>query len=359
MRHVLIMAGGSGKRLWPLSRRDMPKQLLRILGGQSLLRLAYERLEGVVEPEQVWVCTGADYAAVVAGDLPELDPGNILGEPEGRDSMNAIAWTAAVLAERDPDAVMAVVASDHVMRPTAAFQEALREGFEVAEADPHALVTFGVVPATPHTGYGYLHRGEALPGRPNVRRVLGFKEKPDRSTAESYLDSGDYWWNAGMFVWRARTVLDQLRQLLPDTHRLVTELAAQPERLAEIYPKLAKISVDYAVMEPASLGRTDAHVVAVQLPIVWHDVGGYPSLRRQLPWDEHGNAVTGTTVVVGSRDNLVLNECVDGRLLAVIGMTDTVMVQTDQITVVAPLGESERVKELVAAVTDQLGAGYA
>src|SRR6478735_5690402 len=228
MRHVLIMAGGSGKRLWPLSRRDMPKQLLRILGGQSLLRLAYERLDGVVEPEQVWVCTGADYAHVVAA---ELDPGNILGEPEGRDSMNAIAWTAAVLAERDPDAVMAVVASDHIMRPTAAFQEALREGFEVAEADAHALVTFGVVPATAHTGYGYLHRGQALPGHPGVRHVLGFKEKPDRSTAEGYLDSGDYWWNAGMFVWQARTVLDQLHQLLPDTHRLVTELAADPDRL--------------------------------------------------------------------------------------------------------------------------------
>ena len=359
MRHVLIMAGGSGKRLWPLSRRDMPKQLLRILGGQSLLRLAYDRLDGMVAPAQVWVCTGADYADAVASELPELDPATILGEPEGRDSMNAIAWTAAVLAERDPDAVMAVVASDHIMRPTSTFQEALREGFEVAEADPHALVAFGVVPTSAHTGYGYLHRGEALPGRPDVRRVLAFKEKPDRPTAEGYLDSGEYWWNSGMFVWRAATVLDQLRHLLPDTHRLVTELARHPDRLSDIYPKLAKISVDYAVMEPVSQDRTDAHVVAVQLPITWHDVGGYPSLRGQLPWDEHGNAVTGTAVLVGSRDNLVVNESADGRLLAAVGMHDTVMVQTDQITVVAPLGESERIKELVAEVTKRLGAGYA
>jgi mannose-1-phosphate guanylyltransferase len=359
MRHVLIMAGGSGKRLWPLSRHGMPKQLLRILAGQSLLRLAYERLDGLVGAEQVWVCTGADYAHVVAAELPELKPDNILGEPEGRDSLNAIAWTAAVLAEQDPDAVMAVVASDHIMRPTSTFQEALSEGFEVAEADPYALVTFGVVPTSPHTGYGYLYRGEALPGRPDVRRVLAFKEKPDRPTAEGYLDSGEYWWNSGMFIWRAATVLDQLRQLLPDTHRLVTELAAEPERLGEIYPKLAKISVDYAVMEPVSQGRTDAHVVAVQLPITWHDVGGFPSLREQLPWDEHGNALSGTTVVVGSRDNLVLNECADGRLLAAIGMHDTVLVQTDQITVVAPLGESERIKELVAEVTARLGPAYA
>jgi len=352
------MAGGSGKRLWPLSRQGMPKQLLRILGGQSLLRLAYERVQGVVGADQVWVCTGADYAHVVAAELPELAPDHVLGEPEGRDSLNAIAWTAAVLAKRDPEAVMAVVASDHIMRPTSSFQEALREGFEVAEADEHVLVTFGVVPTTAHTGYGYLHWGESLPGRPDVRRVLAFKEKPDRPTAEGYLDSGEYWWNSGMFVWRAATVLDQLRQLMPDTHRLVTELADEPDRLAEIYPKLAKISVDYAVMEPASLRRTDAHVVAVQLPITWHDVGGYPSLRGQLPWDEHGNAARGTTVLVGSRDNLVLNECADGRLLAAVGMHDTVMVQTDQITVVCPMGESERVKELVAEVTARFGPGY-
>lgn len=359
MRHVLIMAGGSGKRLWPLSRRDMPKQLLRILGGQSLLRLAYERLDGLVGPEQVWVCTGADYAHAVAAELPELPPENILGEPEGRDSLNAIAWTAAVLAAKDPEAVMAVVASDQIMRPTVTFQEALREGFEVVESDASALVTFGVVPTTPHTGYGYLQRGEAIPGHPDVRRVVAFKEKPDRPTAEGYLDSGEYWWNSGMFIWRATTVLDQLRQLLPDTHRLVTELAAQPERLVEIYPKLAKISVDYAVMEPVSQGRTNAHVVAVQLPITWHDVGGFPSLRGQLPWDENGNALAGTAVLVGSRDNLVLNQSGDGRLLAAIGMHDTVMVQTDQITVVAPMGESERIKDLVAEVTARLGPSYA
>ena len=152
MRYVLIMAGGSGKRLWPLSRQDMPKQLLRVVGGKSLLRIAYERLDGIVSPDHVLVCTSADYADIVAAELPELKPVNILGEPEGRDSLNAVAWPAAVLAARDPDAVVAVVTSDHIMHPVAAFQNALLEAFEVAESGENFLVTFGVVPTGPHTG---------------------------------------------------------------------------------------------------------------------------------------------------------------------------------------------------------------
>jgi mannose-1-phosphate guanylyltransferase len=255
MRYVLIMAGGSGKRLWPLSRQDMPKQLLKVVGGRSLLRIAYDRLDGLVPPEHVLVCTGADYAHVVAEELPEVPAQNILGEPEGRDSLNAVAWPAAVLAERDPDAVVAVVTADQIMHPVSAFRTALEEGLAVAELETELLVTFGVVPTTAHTGYGYLHRGESLPGHPNICQVLAFKEKPDRATAESYLASGDYWWNSGMFVWHAATLLGQLRLLLPDTYASVRELATHPDRLADVYPSLLKISVDYAVMEPVSQGR--------------------------------------------------------------------------------------------------------
>jgi mannose-1-phosphate guanylyltransferase len=359
MRFVLIMAGGSGKRLWPLSRQDMPKQLLKVVGGRSLLRIAYERLDGIVPPERVLVCTGADYAGVVAQELPELPAENILGEPEGRDSLNAVAWPAAVLSARDLDAVVAVVTADQIMHPVSAFKLALEEGFAVAEADPSALVTFGVVPTSPHTGYGYLQRGEALPGRDSVSRVLAFKEKPDRSTAEGYLATGDYWWNSGMFVWRATTLLDQLRLLLPETHASVLELAEHPERLAEIYPRLVKISVDYAVMEPVSLGQGSGHVVAVRLPITWHDVGGFAALSEQLPRDQHGNATSGASVLVDARDNLVINNAEQGRLVAVVGLSDTVIVQTPQITLVCPMSDAERVKELVAQVTNQLGRAYA
>jgi mannose-1-phosphate guanylyltransferase len=359
MRYVLIMAGGSGKRLWPLSRQDMPKQLLKVLGGKSLLRIAFERLDGVVPPDRVLVCTGADYAHVVAEELPEVAAANILGEPEGRDSLNAVAWPAAVLARRDPDAVVAVVTADQIMHPVASFRAALAEGFAVAEADAQALVTFGVVPTSPHTGYGYLRHADPLPGHPDVRAVAEFKEKPDLETAQAYLSAGSYWWNAGMFVWRAATLLDQLAELLPQTHAQVTALAADPARLAEIYPRLLKISVDYAVMEPASQGRAPGHVVAVRLPITWHDVGGFASLGEQLPRDEHGNATQGVSVLVDARDNLVINHAEDGRVVAVVGLTDTVIVQTPQITLVCPMSEAERIKELVAEVTERLGRGYA
>ena len=359
MRYVLIMAGGSGKRLWPLSRQDMPKQLLRVVGGKSLLRIAYERLDGIVSADHVLVCTGADYADIVATELPELTPANILGEPEGRDSLNAVAWPAAVVAARDPDAVIAVVTSDHLMHPVSAFQSALLEAFEVAESGEDFLVTFGVVPTAPHTGYGYLRRGEILPHHPDVFSVIEFKEKPDRATAEEYLASGEYWWNSGMFVWRARTFLDQLEALQPKTHAAVLELAAAPYRLAEIYPELLKISVDYAVMEPVSRGEGSAKVVAVRLPITWHDVGGFAALGEQLPRDERGNAIHGVSVLVDARDNLVINNAEDGRVVAVVGLTDTVIVQTPQITLVCPITEAERIKELVAEVTAKLGGGYA
>jgi mannose-1-phosphate guanylyltransferase len=359
MRYVLIVAGGSGRRLWPLSRQDMPKQLLKVVDGKSLLRIAYERLQGVVPDDQILVCTGADYATAVAAELPEVDPANILGEPEGRDSLNAVAWPAAVLAARDPDAVVAVVTADQIMHPVSAFHQALADGFAFAEEHAEALVTFGVVPTSPHTGYGYLRRGPAIPGYADICAVAEFKEKPDLATAEEYLASGEYWWNSGMFVWRAQTLLDQLALLQPVTYAAVTELAAAPERLAEIYPGLLKISVDYAVMEPVSQGQGTASVVAVRLPITWHDVGGFASLSAQLPRDEAGNAFQGASVLVDARDNLVINNTEDGRLVAVVGLSDTVIVQTPQITLVCPVSEAERIKDLVDEVTSRLGRSYA
>lgn len=358
MRYVVIMAGGSGTRLWPLSRQGTPKQLLPLVGGRSLLRLAFERSLASVPAERVWVVTGAAYADVVATQLPELPAGNILGEPVGRDSLNAVAWPAAVLHRLDSDAVIAQVSADQVIEPVEVFAARLDVAFAVAEADASALVTLGIVPTSPHTGYGYLHRGAALPGFEGAHEVLQFAEKPSREVAEGYLASGAHWWNSGMFVWRAATLLEQLRLLLPATHAAITELAAQPERLGEIFPTLAKTSVDYGVMEPVSTGQGSAHVVAVALPVQWRDVGGYGSLAEILATDAAGNAISGLSVMIDAADNVVVNADPD-TVIGLLGVSGLVVVRTPEATLVARAEDAERIKDLVAAVTTQAGPQFA
>lgn len=359
MRYVVIMAGGSGTRLWPLSRKGRPKQLLEIFQGRSLLRLAYERLVGLVDAEHILVCTGRAYAADVAAQLPELAPGNILGEPEGRDSLGAVAWSAAEVARRDPDAVVAMVTADQIIEPVDEFQRSLGVAFEVAEARADALVTLGVVPTSPHTGYGYLQRAAELPGFPGVFEVAEFKEKPTREVAETYLVSGQYWWNAGMFVWRAETLLAQLDQLEPEVAATVRAIAADPTRLDELFPTLKKISVDYALMEPASRGGTGATVVSVGLAISWRDVGGYLSLAETLITDEDGNAVEGRTVSLDSSGCILVNAAGSEHLVTVLGLSDTLVVATPTATLAASLGDAERVKQLVEVVRDVAGPQFA
>lgn len=320
-----------------------------------MLQLAYERARQLLDAEHVLVCTGASYAGVVAKQLPELPAENLLGEPEGRDSLNAVAWPAAVLARRDGDAVVAVLTADQLIRPVGAFVQALDKAFQVAEADPKALVTFGVVPNSAHTGYGYLERGADVPGFELVSQVREFKEKPDEVTAERYLKSGRYWWNAGMFVWRADTLLEQLAQLQPATYKSIVELAEHPERLGDIYPKLFKTSVDYAIMEPVSHGRGSAHVVSVALPITWLDVGSYATLAEALAVDGQANPGFGARIARDSAGNLLINTDGPDTLLAVTGLSNMAVVRTPQITLVAPLSASQQIKPLVADVAEQFG----
>ena len=355
MRYVLIIAGGSGKRLWPLSRQGEPKQLLTLIEGKSLLRIAYERVQGFVPDENIIVCTGAAYADTVAAQLPEIPTQNLLGEPEGRDSMNAVAWPAAIIAARDPEATMAVLTADHIMDPVDVFRERLDEGFRVAESDDEAFVTFGVVPTSPQTGFGYLHRGEPIEGFEHTCAVRAFKEKPDQSTAERYLATGEYWWNSGMFVWRAQTFLGAMAQVQPRAHAQVLELASHPERVNQIYLALPKISVDYAIMEPVSSEAVPGRVVAVELPIRWHDVGSFLALAGQLDHDADGNAATGTTVSLDASNNLLINRAGAEHVLAVAEIENMAVITTANATLVIPLDQSERVKDLVARVVEAHG----
>lgn len=364
MQYAVIMAGGAGTRLWPISRGTIPKQLLPIIKGKSLLQLSYERLRGVLPAERIFVCTGAAYGDAVRANLPELPSDNLLGEPMGRDTANAVGFPAAVLQKRDPDAVFAVTTADHVIEPIDKFQDALKTAFDVTAKLPKALVTFGIVPNFGHTGLGYIHRGEPLEGFRGAYKVQAFKEKPDKMTADRYVESGRYYWNSGMFVWRADTVMTELGTHLAESHAGLMKIANAwdtPQRdttLNEIYPKLPKISIDYAVMEPASTGKGKAQVVVVELPINWLDVGSWPALAETLPLDSQSNAFdAGTFVFLDSDDNIIVSQDPE-HLVSLIGVHDMIVVHTKDATMICPKSESQRVKELVGKVKEKYGPKF-
>jgi mannose-1-phosphate guanylyltransferase len=364
MRNVVIIAGGSGTRLWPLSRAGRPKQMLPLAGGRSLLRVAYDRLDGLVDPDRIYVCTAAAHADLVLEQIPELDPSRVIGEPAGRDTANAVGLASAVVGRDDPDAVLAIVTADHLIKPEKVFRAAIEEAFALVEQRPRSLCTFGIQPTHPHTGLGYVERGPAIPGT-GAYLVERFREKPDRATAEEYLATGRFWWNSGMFVWSASTLLDVLDALLPSSaSRLrrvgsVWDSAERDAVLAEVYPELQKISVDFAVMEPVSQGKADADVVVVPMPVQWLDVGSWAALASTLEVDADGNSSTAgcLTCLVDSHDNIIVTDD-PGHLIAAVGLSGHIIVHTKDVTMVCPLTDGERVKDLVAVVHSQHGPHY-
>jgi mannose-1-phosphate guanylyltransferase len=361
------MAGGRGTRLWPFSRNDRPKQLLPLVRGKSLLQLSYERLRALLPADRIYVCTAAAHKQTVLENLPELPPDNVLGEPEGRDTANAVGFPATVLLKRDPDAVMAVVTADHVIEPVDQFTKSLKTAFEVVREQPKALVTFGLIPTHGHTGLGYIHRGEALKlssGATGAYRVMRFIEKPAKPDADRFVESGRYYWNSGMFVWRCDTVLGELAIHLPEAYKgLMTigqawDTPNAQQVLNQVYPTLTKKSIDYAVMEPASQGKGKAHVVVVEMPVQWLDVGSWPALAETLPNDAQDNAVeAGMSVLIDSFNNIVISQEPE-HLVAILGVSDMIVVHTKDATLVCPKTDDQRVKELVERVKEKTGGRY-
>lgn len=365
MRHAVIMAGGSGTRLWPLSRTARPKQLLDVVaeeggGAHSLLAEAFHRVSRVVPAERVWVCTARRHAEAVRGALPALSEERLVLEPEPRDTANAVGLAAAVVADTDPDAELAVVSADHLIRPLEPFSAALEAAFELIGRRPRALVTLGVRPTTPSTGFGYIQRGAPAEVAGGFE-VTAFREKPDRATAEEFLASGDYLWNSGMFVWRARTLLDALAVHLPETaaglDRIVAAApgAARAQAIAEIFPTMPRISIDYAVLEPAA--AVPGTVLVVGMSVDWLDVGSWPALARTLGVDPDGNAVNGPVVLLDSRRNILVSY-EPGHLVAGVGLEDCVVVHTPDVTLVCPTAQAERIKDLLAEVAARYPGTY-
>ncbi len=356
MRHAVIMAGGVGQRLWPLSRAARPKQLLKIAGGKSLLRESYLRLAHFLPPESIYVISSSQYLDLVAAELPELPLGNLFGEPVGRDTANAVGLAAAILKQRDPDATMGIFTADHVITPIEQFAEAVQSAFDMADQHADALVTMGINPTAPNTGFGYVQRGTSITA--GVYEVQRFAEKPDRKTAEQYLASGDYYWNSGMFCWRVDTILAQLDDHLSEGFKGVTEIAASWEgadresKLTKIYPTLPKISIDFAVMEKAP------RVLVVEMNCDWVDLGNWTALEAVVDPDQDQNRCQAArAVTLGAKDNIIV--CEDDHLIAAYGVDDLIIVRSADATLICRKSDAQNLKELVARVNERFGDQYA
>lgn len=361
MRYAVIMAGGTGKRLWPLSRQSRPKQVLKLLDGRTLLESCFQRLSPVFDARNVLVLTNAAYVDLVRDDLPSLAAGNVVAEPLVRDTAGAIGLAATILAKSDPEAVMAVVTADQLIEPPEVLQNALADAFEVVAHDPEALVTFGIKPTCPSTQLGYIKcAGQETPanGRNPVYAVEAFKEKPDLETAREYVEAGQYLWNSGMFVWRAATILRHLATFVPETAeplRRIAEAWGTPDQesaLAEWFARLPRISIDYAVMEKA------ANVHAIPLDCRWLDLGSFGALTDIVASDESNNiVVAGVSELLDCHDNIVVTED-KGHLIAAIGLENVVIAHTPDATLVCRADQLDRLKELLGLIGARGGAKY-
>jgi mannose-1-phosphate guanylyltransferase len=363
MRYAVIMAGGSGTRLWPMSRESQPKQLIPFIGGKSLVQIAAQRLEGLVPSAQRYICAANKQEALMRKALPELGPNQFHGEPCGRDTLNAVGFSAAILAKTDPDAVIAVFTADHIIEPIPEFLKIVDQGYRIAEQNPDTLVTFGIAPTHATTAYGYLQLGWDLGGGAHV--VDQFKEKPAQDTAETYFKAGPtrYLWNSGMFVWRAKTLLDCIRRYQPENFTILEKIAAawgtprQAEVLNALYPTLKKISVDFAVMEPASRDST-VKVAAVPMPLQWLDVGSWPSFAMTCPQDAHQNATgEGKSLLLRSENMLVASND-PNHLVVTVGCKNMIVIHTPEATLICPADQAESIKEVQKLVTEKFGANY-
>jgi mannose-1-phosphate guanylyltransferase len=362
MRHAVILAGGSGQRLWPLSLPDRPKQLLPLINGRSLLEIAYERLEGLFPAEGLCICAADKHADEVLRLLPRMTAERYLGEPYPRDTLGAIGLSAAVLAQRDPDATVGIFTADHVIEPVKWFQDVITQGYELAERRPEAIVLFGVVPTSAATVYGYLEVGEMVAGQ--SRRVRRFHEKPAAAVAEMYLSAGPerYLWNSGMLVSRADTLLEHLGRFAPQELDALERIATDwdtPRRgatLERFYPTLRKISFDFAVLEPASTDPAET-LTALPMPLRWLDVGSWPALAKTCPRDDHGNALAAKRAeLMDTRHTLVFSSDPQ-RMIATIGCEEMIIVHGPNATLVCPASRASDVKQLYERIVEHGGVG--
>jgi mannose-1-phosphate guanylyltransferase len=345
MDYAVIMAGGIGSRFWPASRKERPKQFLDVFGDGTLIQNTVARLQGLIPPERCLIVTHDRYVEQTRKQLPAVPDENILAEPISRNTAPCITYAATTLADRDPDATMVVLPADHVIGNVERFHETLEVALEAAQ-DPDALVTIGIEPTYPATGYGYIQydseesdENEDLQAYP----VRTFAEKPDQSTAERFIDSGDFLWNSGMFIWRADTILEQVERHLPDAHNAFEPVreagdGVDEETLTQAFQDSPRISIDYGVMEQADT------VYVVPGSFEWNDVGDWRAVYDLSEKDEHGNVIEGNVIMQDSSRCYVQ---AGDRLVVLVGIHDSVVVDTDDAVLVCNRDSAQQVKQVV------------
>ncbi len=346
--YAVIMAGGGGTRLWPISRKDRPKQLLPLLGEETLFQSTVARLTDLFPPKQILVVTVKEQAGEMKSQVPEIPPENYLIEPAPRGTASVVGLAATILRKRDPDAAMAVLPSDHFIRNHDLFHYLLRAGLDIARHN--YLVTLGITPLFPSTAYGYIQQGELLAGdfKYPVYRVRRFIEKPDERTAQGLLRSRDHSWNSGMFIWKADCILAEIEKQMPDLSSALGRIASawgtdgQDEVLTSNWLELKNETVDYGVME-----RAEQVVVLPASGLGWNDVGSWDTLFDVLFPDMDGNvSATAQHLALETHNTLVYGKN-DGRLIVTIGMDDTVIVDSDDVLLICKSDQAQKVRDVV------------
>ncbi len=339
--YAVVLAGGRGERFWPKSRSSMPKQLLTLAGQSSMLAETLARVEPLAPPERQWVVTGADLVKSIE-KVGIIGP-RLIGEPEGRNTAPAIAVAAGEILREDPEGVMLVLPSDHFIRDVEQFRKVLKEAIKLARRN--YLVTIGITPDRPETGYGYIERGEMLPGcELPCFAVKSFREKPDLLTARKFVKSGYFYWNGGIFVWKASVILKQIDKHLPDLGAKLREwqkkggLGAGSGAFAQLYNQVEKISIDYGVMEKAE------KVAVIKGAFGWDDLGSWEAVERFHPRDKHGNVLVGSALAIDSENNLIYS---DDGITAALGLKDIIVVQSQGAVLVCHRSKVQEVRKVL------------
>ena len=346
--YALIMAGGGGTRLWPVSRRSRPKQMIRFFDHHSMFQTAVRRLDGLFAPDRIFVVTVAGQAEQLREQCPEIPDENFLLEPSPRGTASAIGLGAVHLQQRNPDAVVAVLTADHFIRDEVFFRQLLSTAYSVAQEN--YLVTLGISPTSPSTAYGYIQYGRSLGYREGVEffQVSGFREKPDLATAERFVSSGEYAWNSGMFIMQTKAFFDEAARQMPDLHLGLEEIKSvigtsdEQSTTVDVWEKLLPQTIDYGIMEGA-----DRVAIIPGAGLGWNDVGSWESLFESLPIDDNGNIFVNSDSLALDTTNTLLFDDAQKRLVVTIGLDDLVIVETDDVLLICKKAHGQQVRSVV------------